>query len=214
MTNLHHKKQSRMITFWDGDTGKIKYSVTVREGEEDAACQGNDCWVEGIVDASSHTIDPMDGVVVPHSDCPVTVEGHKLVGIPSDAEVIVRMLDAASHTDGEVILEAEEGVPEKVMVHVHHYSFGLREFEVECGETVEKGPDKGNRFRVSQDVLKLRRHGYDSAGDQLDAIWKGLEAQASGKELPSETLEAMDRWRKNKGKFPLTKEKKLQQKDK
>ncbi len=57
-------------------------------------------------------------------------------------------------------------------------------------------------MKIPQQTGPLRRDAYDPPGEQLDAIWKGLEALAEGKPLPPETVEALERWRAVKNRFP------------
>lgn len=48
----------------------------------------------------------------------------------------------------------------------------------------------------------LRAAAYDHYGDQMDAMWKAIDAITQGRPVPQESIEAMNRWKAVKARYP------------
>lgn len=61
-----------------------------------------------------------------------------------------------------------------------------------------------SRSKVAREPCRLRMGDYPSAGDQLDEMWRAIEALAAGEPLPASATEMIDKIRAVKARFPKT----------
>jgi ABC-type Fe3+-citrate transport system substrate-binding protein len=58
------------------------------------------------------------------------------------------------------------------------------------------------RIVIKEDYRKLRAREYPSVGDQLDALWKTVQALQDGKSIPDDAAEVLSRIRSIKAGAP------------
>jgi len=104
------------ITVYDANTGAILYSTDVTEGREADCCGPGEVWRHGHLDGGSQRIDLATGEPAPLLTMALTVEPHRVAGIPPGTTALWKR-DKAVIDDGELEFETD-GLPEVIRVRL------------------------------------------------------------------------------------------------
>ncbi len=118
------------ITVYDAATGAIRYSTDVTEGRENECCADGQAWRPGNLDGGSQRIDLATGDAVPLLTMALTVEPHRVTGIPPGTTALWKR-DKAVIDDGELEFETD-GLPEVIRVRLLNPIYEPAMVDVPC----------------------------------------------------------------------------------
>lgn len=184
----------REITIYDPKTGAVLGRTAVRDGEDAAIVEQGLAWTEEVGDR----IDPATGTAAPFLATEVVVSGNTVTGIPEGSKVLVNDVSVEPRKG---VLTLHVAMAETVSVRIFHPNHEDVDLHVAC--TPEASPPEG--YTVPQDYARLRLTTYPPRDDQLDALWKLVDALAAASPravLPADALAIRDRIAAAKSRYP------------
>lgn len=191
------------VSFFDRETGEFTRCRSIAFGRQPVLCHPHEDWKPGRFDPTVCRVDPATGEVVPLLDFMPVVDGNRISNLPEGTKAVVHLRPAMIGADG--VLQVNVEYPQTIRVHLTRALHNHAEVILDC---TPAGNAPGG-FDLPQRYDRLRMGSYDPGGDQLGALWKGLQAlaEATGVTLPEDAAEGLTRIRNVKSKYPKPEEK-------